>query len=131
MVLAMLAFVVPVVAPVAVSGATRTERVTLPKDQSPKTIKGTLKGTATVNYVVAAQAGQTMTVVLATSNPSNYFNVTAPGTKEAMYVGSVLGNEFGAKLPLGGDYVLQVYLAADAAKKNETASYTLTIEMKP
>lgn len=130
--LAIVAIAAPPWAPAALAqGTVRSERVQFPKDQSTKTIKGTLKGAAAVHYLVTAQAGQTLTIALATNNPSNHFNVTAPGTKEAMFVGSALGNEFNAKLPLGGDYVLRVYLADEAARKNESASYTLTVEMKP
>ncbi len=120
---AALAMAVPAIA----WSAVRTERVTFPKDRPSAAIKGQIRGDASVDYLVAAEAGQTMTIVLTTSNAANHFNVTAPGTRTAMFDGSILGNEFKAKLPLGGDYVVNVYLAPEAARKNQAANYTLAI----
>jgi len=111
--------------------AARTERVAFPKDRPSASIKGQIRGDAGVDYIVAAQAGQTMTITLTSSNAANHFNVTAPGTRTAMFDGSVLGNEFKAKLPLSGDYVVNVYLAPEAARKNQTANYTLAISAPP
>lgn len=124
---AVLAIAVPAIA----WSAARTERVAFPKDRPSASIKGQIRGDSSVDYVVAAQAGQTMTITLTASNTAAFFNVTAPGTRTAMFDGSVLGNQFGAKLPLSGDYTVNVYLAPEAAKKNQTANYTLAISAPP
>lgn len=123
--------VLAVAVPVLASAAARTERVAFPKDRPSATIKGTIKAEATVDYVVAAKAGQTMTIALTTSNAANHFNVTAPGTRTAMFDGSILGNEFSAKLPLSGDYSVQIYLSPDAVRRKASANYTLTISAPP
>ncbi|MBL8705150.1 MAG: hypothetical protein JNM30_09915 [Rhodospirillales bacterium] len=124
---AVLAIAVPAIA----WSAARTERVTFPKDRPTAAIKGQIRGDSSVDYVVAAQAGQTMTITLTASNASAHFNVTAPGTRTAMFDGSVLGNEFKAKLPLSGDYVVQLYLSPDAVKRKASANYTLAISTSP
>lgn len=125
--LALLAAAMPAIA----WSAARTERVTFPKDRPSATIKGQIRGDATVDYLVAAQAGQTMTITLNAGSAAAHFNVTAPGTRTAMFDGTVLGNSFGAKLPLGGDYTISVYLAPEAARRNQAVSYTLSISAPP
>lgn len=107
----------------------RTERVQFARGASSKAIKGRSKGYASVNYVVGARAGQMMTVTLKTSNASNYFNVTAPGAQAAMFVGSSGGSSFTTKIPSTGDYTVLVYLMRNAARRNETANYTLTVRV--
>lgn len=108
----------------------RNERVQFADGAPSKAMKGRIKGHATVNYLAAANAGQELRVSLKTSNPSSYFNVTAPGAEAAMFVGSVSGHEFAAILPSSGDYKIQVYLMRNAARRNEVANYTLHIGVK-
>ena len=105
----------------------RQERITFAKGASSATIKGQLKGDADVDYVVRAAAGQTLSVALKVSNRSNYFNVLPPGSADvAMYVGQT-GEAFTGMLPADGDYKVRVYLMRNAARRNETSDYTLTI----
>lgn len=108
----------------------RTETVHFAKGTSSKTIKGSIKGYASVNYKVGVAAGQTLKVDLKTSNASSYFNIAAPGADAAMFVGSTSGSSAAVKIPSSGDYTVQVYLMRNAARRNETASYTLTIAAK-
>jgi len=116
------------VAPAIALAAVRTERVAFPKDKSSVAVKGSISGDASVHYLVAAEAGTTMTIALSASNAQNFFNVTAPGTRTAMFNGAALGNRFSAKLPLTGDYVVQVYLV-ESAKRKATSKYTLTFDV--
>jgi len=60
-------------------------------------------------------------------NRSAYFNVLPPGSDEAMFVGSTSGNRFEAELPVDGMYTIRVYLMRNAARRNETANYTLDV----
>jgi hypothetical protein len=105
----------------------RTERVRFEHGASSTVITGKLKGYASVDYQVGAGAGQALAVTLKSGNPQNYFNVTAPGTDTSMFVGSTRGNSFEGVLPTDGDYTIRVYLMRAAARRNETARYTLTI----
>ncbi len=116
----------------ALSGASavaqeRTQRVQFARGASSATIKGQIKGDAGVTYVVGARAGQTLSVDLKTGNGANYFNVTAPGANEALFIGSTSGTTFRGTLPADGDYRIQVYLMRSAARRNEVANYSLTI----
>jgi hypothetical protein len=53
----------------------------------------------------------------------------------AIFVGSTSGNRFEAELPADGEYTIRVYLMRNAARRNETANYTLEVgisgETKP
>ena len=90
-------------------------------------IKGQIKGDEIVDYKVRAGAGQWMTVRFKPRNPSAYFNVLPPGSDKAMFVGSTSGNEFSADLKAGGEYTIRVYLMRNAARRNESANYTLDV----
>jgi hypothetical protein len=69
-----------------------------------------------------------MSVKFATRHGANYFNVLPPGSNDiAIFVGSSGGNEWSGALPSDGDYTVRVYLMRSAARRNESASYTLTV----
>lgn len=105
----------------------RKEQVQFKKGTSSATITGRLKGYQIVDYQLRAGTGQTMTVNFKPSNPSAYFNVLPPGTDEAIFVGSGSGNRCEAELPADGVYTIRVYLMRNAARRNETANYTLEV----
>ncbi|MEY2919194.1 MAG: hypothetical protein RL261_499 [Pseudomonadota bacterium] len=105
----------------------RQEKVQFAKGASSAVIKGQLKGDTTVDYIVRAAAGQTLTVKLQETNPQNYFNVMPPDSKgSAMFVGDT-GEDFSGVLPADGDYVVRVYLMRPAARRGESSNYTLTV----
>jgi hypothetical protein len=105
--------------------------VTFAKGASSATLKGSIKGDRDHGYIVNARAGQTLTVDFKPTNASAYFNILAPGSSnEAMFVGSASGNRFSGPLTVTGPHTVQVYLMRNAARRNETASYTLTIAVK-
>lgn len=124
------AMVVAMAVPAVAQAPIRTERVQFAKGASSKAIKAVIKGDQIVDYVVAVRAGQTMTVTLTTSNASNYFNITAPGAEAALFVGSSGGNRYSFQIPSSGDYAVRVYLMRNAARRNETAKYTLTVAVR-
>lgn len=107
----------------------RKERVTFAKGASSATIKGTLMGSADVDYLVRAAAGQTLEVKLQATNGQNYFNVLPPGSANvAMYASDRTGEaSWSGMLPADGDYAIRVYLMRPAARRNESSKYTLTV----
>ncbi len=107
----------------------RKEQVTFAKGASSAAIKGTLKGDATVDYVVRAAAGQTLEVKLEGNNAQNDFNVLPPGSNDvAMFNSSSSGErKYSGVLPADGDYAVRVYLMRPAARRNEATKYALTI----
>jgi hypothetical protein len=114
--------------PLLAAGAIESRPIQFAKGASSATIKGSLKGDQTIDYKLRARAGQSMSVKLASSNASNYFNVLPPGSQDvAVFVGSSGGNEWSGSLEADGEYTVRVYLMRNAARRNETASYTLTV----
>lgn len=105
----------------------RKERVLFKKSAVTSAIKGQIKGYETVDYLLGAKAGQTLQVALQTNNGANYFNVLPPGSDAAIAIGSNLGNQWTGALPVDGDYTVRVYLMRSAARRNETANYTLSV----
>ena len=101
--------------------------VAFAKGASSATLKGSIKGDQDHSYVVDARAGQTLTVDFKPTNSSAYFNITAPGADSALFIGSISGNRFSGPLTVSGPHVVQVYLMRNAARRNETANYTITI----
>ena len=118
----------PSMAGIAVADAgIRQEAVQFAKGTSSADIKGQLKGDATVDYVVRAAAGQTLSVKLRKSNAQNYFNVMPPASQgSAMFVGDN-GENYSGVLPADGDYTVRVYLMRPAARRGESSDYTLTV----
>jgi len=107
----------------------RTERIQLPRGQTGTVIQGAIQGDQIVDYVLGAQAGQTMSIEMTASNASSYFNVTAPGASAAIHVGSIKGNNFSTLIPSSGDYRVRVYLMRNAARRNERADYRLDMSI--
>jgi hypothetical protein len=106
----------------------RTETVQFTKGATSAQMKGTIKGDAAVDYKINARAGQTLAVTQKTSNASNYFNINPPGSKDAaMFIGSSSGTEARLLLPADGTFVVRVYLMRNAARRNESAAYTLDV----
>jgi len=99
------------------------------KGTSQASIQGHIKGRETIDYVLRAREGQTMTVNLKTSHPGGYFNVLPPESNEAIFIGQVAGPHFKGKLPKDGDYTVRVYLIPAAARRNESAKYALTVKV--
>lgn len=105
-----------------------TQRVQFARGASSKAITGSLRGYAGINYLVSARAGQALGVSMRTSNASAHFNIWAPGANEAMFIGSQQADgHFSERISVTGDYRVQVYLMRSAARRNERATYTLTI----
>ena len=107
--------------------AIRQEQIQFKKGKTSTIITGKIKGDQSVDYQVRASAGQSMVAIFKPSNLSAYFNVLPPGSDEAIFVGSTSGNRFKAELPADGVYTIRVYLMRNAARRNETANYTLEV----
>ena len=107
----------------------RRETVHFKAGATGATIKGKITGDETVDYVVNARQGQSMVVTLDASNTSAYFNVMPPGSDTAIFVGSTSGNRYEGTLPASGDYTVRFFLMRNAARRNETASYTIKFDV--
>ena len=108
----------------------RTERIRFAAGSTGTTLHGTITGYEIVDYIVGAEAGQTMIVNMITASSANYFNLMAPGETEiAVFNGSIDENAYVGRLPESGDYTIRVYQMRSAARRQETAEYTLSVEI--
>ncbi len=105
--------------------ADRSERVTLGAGAT--TLKGEIRGDDAVQYTFDVPANQELVIRLATSNPSNYFNVERAGVAQAVCQGAMTGNVCSVRSASSAEYVVDVFLMRNAARRAEVASYTLTI----
>lgn len=104
----------------------RTTRVQFQRGASSAVVEDSITGYESVDYLLGARAGQSMTVSMATNNRFNYFNILPPGeTQVSVFTGSTSGNQFEGVLEQSGDYKVRVYLMRNAARRNETANYRL------
>lgn len=119
--------------PVQAQDGTRTERVQFPRGSTGTTISDSITGYEAAEFLVGAQAGQEMTVVLKSDHLSTYINVfepgTKPGTDEAISIGSDDGTRYEGTLPSDGDYLIQVYMMRSAARRGEVAHYALDVSI--
>jgi len=102
-------------------------QVALPADGQARTYKGEIRGHATAEYVFQAPAGRKLQVSLKSSNEANYFNILKDGKDDALFLGSVNGNNAVVALRDSGTYRIRVYLMRNAARKNEAARYELVL----
>jgi hypothetical protein len=111
--------------------APRVEQVPFDKGTDSVRFNESIKGRLTAQYRTTAKAGQILTVDLKTSNTSVYFNISAKGADAALFNGSIMGNHFMGPLPVDGEYTVQVYLMRNAARRNEVANYSLSMNLSP
>jgi uncharacterized protein YraI len=116
----------------------RTEEVRFAAGATGTTIRDSIRGGEFVLYRIGAEAGQRMEIRLKTDNGANYFNVYEPGRgpgDEALAVSEQTGpmvpdlNVFDGVLPTSGVYSVSVYLYRNAARRGETANFTLDISI--
>jgi hypothetical protein len=112
---------------VAAEADIKQVQVQFPKGQSGTTIKGRVTGNQSVDHVLRAAAGQTMTVRLS-GGPTVYHNVLPPGsTGEALFVGSRDGDTSTTSLPASGQYTIRVYQMGDAKSSGKRSDFTLAV----
>jgi hypothetical protein len=105
-----------------------TKQMQFAKGKTSASVSGKITGNDSMDYVIRASAGQTMTVDFKAGKGAAYFNVLPPGsTGEAIFVGSSEGDHFKAALPADGDYTIRVYLMGGAKDSGKPVSYTLKV----
>lgn len=105
--------------------ADRVERVTL--SEGTTALKGSIEGRDSVQYTFSARPGQELAIRLATSNASNYINVERADVDQALCQGAMTGNVCLVRSESSAEYLVDVFLMRNAARRAEKASYTLTI----
>lgn len=100
-------------------------RITLKRGRASATVKGSVAWGRTDSHKLAARAGQTLTLKLASSNTQVLFTLFAPDGK--IFPDAVAAREWSGELPQKGDYTIIVVNNED----NSPASpYTLEVKLK-
>ena len=93
-------------------------------------LSGHVTGYDASYYVLTIDRPQQVRLTLNTDNLSAYFNVfnpgDIPGESAAIVIGSTEGQDVAFSATQEGDYLIQVYLMRNAARRNETATFKLT-----
>lgn len=94
-------------------------------------IKARIKGRETVDYIFQAGQNQKLSVVLKSGHRALYFNLLTQGNAEALFFGpgAIDPGHLDMPLPETGEYRIRLYLMRSAARRNETATYTLSIQL--
>ena len=90
-------------------------------------IEDVIDGYGVVDYVFHVDRSEIISVDLQASNPSAYFNVLTADSAETIFVGATKGNVADIPAPAAGDYRIRVYLMRNAARRGETADFTLGV----
>ena len=108
----------------------QTKRITVKfkRGSSGATYKNSVSGYGTVDYVARANAGQTMSVKLKSSNPYLYFYLGKDDFIEPLSESARTTTSWLGQLPDTGGYLIRVYLFRNAARVNKTpVRFTLRI----
>lgn len=109
------------------SQATSTQVVSAQQAGAGVVLSGRISGSASSDYVVTAAAGQILSVDLLSRNGALAFNVIAEGAQEALFRGAEAGGVADVSLPADGRYIVQIYLMRSAARRGESAAYSLGV----
>lgn len=123
----MLSFVFLMLATFAALGDDDVRNLRFKPGSDGTVIAGSIRGYDGVSYLLDVRAGQNIYVAMTASNPQNYFNVTAPGSGSAVFIGSDAGNSFSGVARRSGKYRIDVYLMRAAARRGETSRYKLSV----
>ncbi|WP_146030523.1 hypothetical protein [Pseudovibrio exalbescens] len=108
----------------------KSERLSFEAGASSGTVSGEISGYETTDYLVNVRAGQVMKATLQTPHRATYFNVIPPSQEDvATFIGSISGDTYEGFLAESGDYNLRVYMMRSAARRGETAPYTLDVRI--
>lgn len=106
----------------------KTQPVEFPAGRSSVVLNGQIKGYDGIRYSFDAESAQTLTILFSPGNRSCYFSLTEPESEEALFNGPITDNEYSGLVSKSGTHFIQVYLMRNAARRNETCRYSLTIK---
>lgn len=96
-------------------------------------LQGSFKGYDNIQYTITAKEGQILKFDLTSTHDLAYINIFTPGDKpgeaNALLIGSIVGSKGELKLPVSGQYILQVYQMRNTARKNKTVNFKLKLQI--
>jgi len=103
-------------------------RLRFPAGASSTAVKGTIKGYAYRDYIVRANADQTITASVSSAN--NYTVLTIFRPDGDNLDGATQMDEFSGTLPVTGDYVIRVgMMRAGARRPGAVSNFTLKVSI--
>lgn len=90
-----------------------------------QTFEDRIEGYQTFDYIVPAEAGQSLAVAFRSHPMGAYINIYPPGSDTPMHIGGNRGNRFEGILPETGDYRVHAFLMENAAHREEIAEFTI------
>jgi hypothetical protein len=102
-------------------GQTKKVTVRFKQGSTGATYRNSVTGYGTVDFVLKANAGQTMSVKLTSSNTALYFNVRKEGADEALSDSARDATDWSGQLTEAGQYVIRVYLYRNEARRTRKA----------
>jgi hypothetical protein len=117
------------IAPAAADDPVRHVRVHFERGTSGATLNGHVEGRESIEYKLNARQGQMMRVDLQSRSTAVYFNIFEPGRRPgrdaALFIGETGGNSAEFRTAHAGDYLVQVFLVRAAARRGESAAYSV------
>ena len=103
-------------------------RVKFPKGATSADLKGKVIGYRYVDYIVRAKSGQTMTVALDSAHAGCSFFIFYSDMKNVDEATDTRNST--RNVDVDDDYIVRVMIPRSAARRKESASYTLKIEIQ-
>ncbi len=93
-------------------------------------VSGSISGDQSVEYAFSSPGAQVVGIGLKTRHKMAYFDLLRADSEDPLFNGAISGRNFLGELPAAGTYRVRVYLMRDAARRQESASYTLSISLR-
>lgn len=116
----------------AFADQTHTHRVEFAKGKSSATLTGRVSGRDTVLYQLSAKNGQFLKVTFKPDTESAAYNIYIPGRgpgDEALHISEAGGRDYTGQLYKTGDHTISVFLNRAAARRGESADFTLHVSV--
>ena len=103
-------------------------RLRFPSGASSTSVKGTVRGYAYRDYLVRANADQTITASVSSANTYTILTIFRPDGENLD--GAAQMDEFSGTLPVSGDYVIRVgMMRAGARRRGAVSNFTLKVSI--
>lgn len=103
-------------------------RLRFPAGASSTSVKGAVRGYAYRDYIVRANADQTITASVSSANTYTILTIFRPDGENLN--GAAQMDEFSGTLPVAGDYVIRVgMMRAGARRRGAVSNFTLKVSI--
>jgi hypothetical protein len=110
------------------AAAQSRHKITFKKGANSAKVKGTIRGYEYRDYLIGANAGQTISLKLASMNTYTMFSIFQPDGQNLAGAAQVVN--FGGRLPATGDFVIRVaMMRAEAQRKRSASDYSITVSI--